>query len=129
MKIRIDQRHAANLRSCLLVALLLALTLPFGLEAGSEPGQIAGLVLGPARAPVGEATIVVSDMATKSEQTIRSALNGSFLILKLAAGSYGLTAKADGFVDFKQNVVIAVGSRVHLDIHLERSSEIRRKNK
>lgn len=112
----------------LVTSLLLLLTAALA-QAENDTGQIAGIVRGPARAPIAQAIIIVTELGTKAVKTIHSSPDGAFLLPKVSAGSYNLTATAEGFVDFRQNVFVANGSRVHLDIHLVPASEQRRNSK
>jgi hypothetical protein len=117
-------RARKRIRSYFSLAALLALLCSSvsNTAAQTEAGQIAGAVFNPARTGIAGVEVVVSEMETKTTQTSKSSSDGKYLIPKLSAGTYLLTATTPGFEIFRQRVSVVLGSKVHVDIHLSAAS-------
>lgn len=97
------------------LAVLYAVTL----MAQTETGQITGTVLDATRAVVEGATVTAVHSATHITRTATSSASGTYVLPNLLPGTYEMTATAPGFQTVKQNVIVRVGIRAGVDIHME----------
>ncbi len=90
--------------------------------AQAETGQIAGTVLDPAGATVANASVTVTNTQNGSERKSVASGAGDFDITNLQPGPYRVTVESPGFSTYKQEVVVAVGSKIGLDVKLQLGS-------
>src|SRR3984893_18812506 len=82
-------------------------------------GSVLGVVRDSTQAVVGGARIVLTNVGTNFSKETTSALDGSYRILALPAGTYTLTATAAGFRPFTAtNVDVKVNDEFRVDIVL-----------
>lgn len=87
-------------------------------------GAVGGTVLDSTGAVIANASIVVRNVATNSEQTAVSDGSGYFRVFHLAPGVYDVSVKAAGFETFKSNAVtVQVGLLTSIPIKLVVGSE------
>ncbi len=87
--------------------------------AQTETGQVTGSVLDPTGARIPKATVSLRSVATGLVRKVESNDSGLYLIPGVLPGNYELMAEAAGFSRYSQAVVVAVGSRVGVDIRME----------
>ncbi|MGA2135645.1 MAG: carboxypeptidase regulatory-like domain-containing protein [Bryobacteraceae bacterium] len=85
----------------------------------AETGQITGTVFDPSGAAVPNATITVKSLDTGAARTSTSSATGTYLVTDLLPGSYEVGATAPGFVQIQQRIVLTVGSKISVDLHLD----------
>lgn len=98
-----------------------AVSLLFALAAfgQSERGSIVGTVTDSNGGVVANATVVVTDLGTKTSQTLTTNSEGIYNVPFLVPGTYEVTASAPGFSkSLVNNVVVSVGSRANVNITL-----------
>jgi hypothetical protein len=69
--------------------------------ASAPPASLAGTVTYPSGAAIRDATITVTDTATKNTRTAATGADGTFSIAGLAPGNYDLKAAASGFEEMR----------------------------
>lgn len=69
--------------------------------ASAPPASLAGTVTDPSGAAIRDATITVTDTATKNTRTAVTGVDGTFSIAGLAPGNYDLKAAASGFEEMR----------------------------
>ena len=87
--------------------------------AQTETGQITGTVMDPTGAVVPNAKVTLRGTATGFTRDGATNASGSYTFTNLLPGSYQITVSAPGFSTAQRQAVLAVGSRVGLDISLE----------
>ncbi len=103
----------------LVLALLTASCL---IWAQTETGQIAGTVVDPAGAIVANASIIVTETQTGAERRTVTSGAGDFTMTNLLPGPYSVAVQSPGFATYKQDLVVAVGSKIGLDVKLQLGS-------
>src|SRR2546423_14747908 len=101
------QIHSGRLTSALL--LVFVALLASNLAHADVTGSILGVVRDRSQAVVTGARVVVTNAQTNYSQETTSAADGSYRILALPAGSYKLTAPADGFDPSKPTDTVLTG--------------------
>ncbi len=87
--------------------------------AQAETGQITGTVTDPTGAIVANATVKVVSTSTGAERTTTSSGSGDYAVANLLPGEYTVTVSSEGFTTFQQKVIVAVGTKVGLDVKLQ----------
>jgi hypothetical protein len=99
---------------------LLLLSLTFGLLAQTDRGTISGIVTDSAGAAVSGATVAITNAATNTTFTIRSADTGEFAAPNLTVGQYRVEVTQPGFKRFvRAQIVVAAGGSVRVDAQLQ----------
>lgn len=81
--------------------------------------ELFGTVLDPSGAVVPKAEISATHQATSAVFAVTSGGSGEYHLLGLPAGEYSLTARASGFVEFRQTGLgLRLGDQTSLDIKL-----------
>jgi hypothetical protein len=89
------------------------------LLAQTETGQIAGTVTDPSGGVVPSAAVTVTSAATAAVRSTATGSDGSFVVTNLLPATYRVKVEAPGFKTATQEVEVAVGSRIGLEIKLE----------
>lgn len=89
-----------------------------GLFAQTETGQITGTVLDPSGSSVAGAKITATEKSTDTTRATVSTSSGAYSITNLLPGTYTVTVTEANFQTYKQDVRLAVGATLGLDIHL-----------
>jgi outer membrane receptor protein involved in Fe transport len=97
---------------------LAVLCLPSLALAQVDRATITGVVRDPQGAVVGNATVVVTHLATGVESKTITTNEGVYLAVNLPPGEALVEAEAAGFQKFAQTVVLTVGNRASLDVSL-----------
>ncbi|MGB9236159.1 MAG: carboxypeptidase regulatory-like domain-containing protein, partial [Terriglobales bacterium] len=87
-------------------------------NAQRESGSISGTILDPTGAVVSGATVVVKNQATGAIRTVTTGSNGDYAVPDLPPAPYQVTVTAAGFAEYKQSLVVAVGSTNGVSPHL-----------
>lgn len=87
--------------------------------AQSPVGTISGATLDPSGAAIRNASVTIRNKATSAERKLRSDEDGSFSAPSLPAGEYEVTAQADGFRTQLQEVTVATGSTLKVEMKME----------
>jgi hypothetical protein len=112
------KEEGENMRRIFL-GVFLVLILVQGLMAQTETGQVAGTVSDPSGAVVPNATVILKSLTTSLTRQAPTASAGTYVFANLPPGPYELSVKATGFATTKQQVTVAVGSRLGVDVRLE----------
>jgi len=102
--------------SCVLVGLLLFGTF---LVAQVPTGSISGTVTDASGAVIPNAKIVMTNKETGVSQTVASAANGSYSVVALPAGTYGVRVEAAGFSSRERGATVAVGNTTRVDFQMK----------
>src|SRR5215469_6322291 len=110
-----------------LVALLIAFR---PVLFAQTPGTVRGQITDPSGAAVTQATVVATPAPWQAGQTKAATVNkdGSYEIKGLAPGTYSVSALAEGFSPFDQNVTVAEGQSANLDIKLQIVEQVQQVN-
>ncbi len=101
------------------LVLFLAAVLIAGAAFGQNGGAIAGTVLDLPGEKVASAPIQATNTRTKEVYKATSSDQGSYTLAPLPAGAYDLSVAVVGYNPFaQQNVTVAAGQMLRLDIHL-----------
>jgi hypothetical protein len=116
-------------RSLILWAFLISLTFAVPLFAQTG-GVLRGQVTDPSGAAVTQVTVVATPAPGQTGQTKAAVVNkdGSYEIKGLAPGTYSVSALAQGFAPFDQNVTVAAGPPAKLDIKLQIVEQVQQVN-
>ncbi len=99
---------------------LLLLSLTFGLLAQTDRGTISGIVTDSAGAAVSGASVAITNAATNTTFTIRSADTGEFAAPNLTVGQYRVEVTQPGFKRFvRAQIIVAAGGSVRVDAQLQ----------
>jgi len=107
-----------SLKTKLLLVVALVLIAPLVL-AQIETGQITGVISDQSGAVIAEATVTATATGTQVARTTKSTSSGTFVIPSLAPGTYIVTVTQANFQTYKQEVNVAVGARMGLDVKLQ----------
>jgi hypothetical protein len=92
-------------------------------SAQVESGRIVGTVSDPNQAAVPQATVTVTNTATKEAVTVNSNEQGGYTVTPLNPGLYSVTVKAPGFgTSIISNVEVQVNQSSRADIRLQLGS-------
>ena len=98
---------------------LLLIAIPSLRAQTAVDGAVGGTVLDSSGAVVGNASILVHNLATNAEQTVVSDGSGYFRAIHLAPGVYNVTVTASGFQIYKSNAVtVQVGLLTEIPVKL-----------
>lgn len=98
----------------LLLSALTALAL-----AQAPVGTISGTTLDPSGAAIRNTSITIRNKANGAERKLKSDEDGAFSAASLPAGEYEVTAQADGFRTQLQEVTVATGSTLKVEMRME----------
>ncbi len=87
--------------------------------AQTETGQITGTVLDQQGNGVPKAKITVRNTGTGAVRETASDEHGAFIVTNLLPARYAVLAEAPGFTKLDQQVDLAPGGRVSLDLKLQ----------
>ncbi|MFN7921196.1 MAG: carboxypeptidase regulatory-like domain-containing protein [Bryobacteraceae bacterium] len=111
----------AGLQSRWLLAI--AAALPCLILAQTNTAELAGVVLDPSNAAVTSVQITVTNPATGAAQSTTTDPHGSYRFVRLAPGSYQLTAEHDGFrTETREGITLRVGQQATLNLTLALAS-------
>ncbi|MEZ5400156.1 MAG: TonB-dependent receptor [Bryobacteraceae bacterium] len=79
---------------------------------------LSGVVRDPSGAAVPGATVTARHRASGAETAVRTGPSGEYVLVDLAAGSYGVQAAARGFQRTEERVEVGAGLPVRLDLAL-----------
>jgi outer membrane receptor protein involved in Fe transport len=105
----------------LFILVVCALLSPLAL-AQRDTGEVAGTITDPSGAVVQNAHVTMHNTATGFERTTNTSGSGAYAISALPPGNYDLTVTMSGFAQYKQPVVVTVGSRLTADVKLSVSA-------
>jgi hypothetical protein len=116
-------------RALTLWALLISMMFAIPLFAQTT-AVVRGQVTDPSGAAVTQVTVVATPSAGQTGQTKAAVVNkdGSYEIKGLASGTYSVSALAEGFAPFDQNVTVAEGQSARLDIKLQIVEQVQQVN-
>ena len=105
-------------------ALLAPLPAPFssGMLVAQTTITLEGTVTGEGGTPLAGAQVVVANAATQETRRGMTGPTGSFRILGLASGRYGVTVRAIGYKQAGELVQLVLGQRARLTFALERGA-------
>ena len=110
-------QHAVLGLSLLAVAGILAnTTAPVALAQSATTGAVSGTVSDATGAVVPGATVIVTDTATQSKQTVKSNGEGRYTVGLLKPGLYKITAAAESLKSDTLQVTVILGTSVPADI-------------
>jgi hypothetical protein len=101
----VQQRFAAQL--ALIVIAVLSLV-SFGWSQSSTTGMLKGAVTDPAGKNIAGADIRATDQATHEERSVKSGIDGLYVIPLLPPGNYGIDVEAPGFAHATLTGVVVV---------------------
>lgn len=87
--------------------------------AQTETGQISGTILDPQGNAVLSAKITIRNTGTGAVRETASNDQGAFIVTNLLPATYSVAVEADGFSKLSQQVDLAPGARLALDLKLE----------
>ncbi|MFB3827965.1 MAG: carboxypeptidase regulatory-like domain-containing protein [Bryobacteraceae bacterium] len=107
------------MRRCLIAASV-ALLLGSAARAQETRSMILGRVLDPSSAPVPGARVTLVNTATNAATRLVTNATGYYQAGLLLAGSYSVTAEADGFKkSIRENIELPVSTQLQVDLQLE----------
>lgn len=99
---------------------LCCVLIPFSATAQSFRATIAGRVTDPGGLNIPHAQVSAVNSDTQAASTTYSDNDGNYVLTELPAGTYDLSAKADGFGPYvRRGLVLNVGERANVDVQLE----------
>jgi hypothetical protein len=94
------------------------------LLAQSTTADVVGTVSDPSGAVIPNATVVLTDVNTHEQRTLKSGTGGEFTFTLLKPSTYSLSATAPGFKGFQiSSFSLSAGDRAREDAHLAAGSE------
>ncbi len=100
-------------------AVFLGLLLATVVLAQRDLGTITGIISDPSGAPIPNAKVTITEVATNLTYTVITNTTGEYVRPALKAGTYTVTAEAQGFRRVEQeNVVVTAGDRIGVSITL-----------
>ena len=107
-------RQVAGIR-----AVLFGLLLVTSVLAQRDLGTITGIVSDPTGAPIPNAKVTITEVATNLSYVVASNNSGEYVRPALKAGIYSVTAEAQGFRRVEQdNVEVTAGDRIGVNLTL-----------
>ena len=117
---RVLQEVYANMRKIVGVIFLgLLLIFPGKAWAQTETGQISGTVLDPQGNGIPSSKITVRNLGTGAIRETESDDHGAFIVTNLLPAKYSVVVEAGGFSRLSQEVDLAPGGRIALDLKLQ----------
>lgn len=108
-----------KLLSSLIALLVLGVSMPMTSSAQAVSAYVEGTVLDPADAAVPNANVQLKDKATGASRQVTADERGFFRVLALPAGTYTLTASANGFKTQTINdISLAIAEMRYLKVNL-----------
>jgi Carboxypeptidase regulatory-like domain/TonB dependent receptor len=104
-------------RAAALIAL--SLLISSALTAQFELGSVVGAVTDPSNLPIANAAVEISSPAIKVTRQTTTSSTGEFDFVALQPGQYSVTVKQAGFKEKTQNIELAVGQRLELNVSME----------
>jgi len=101
----------------LVVFIVVALFVPLAF-AQRDTGEVAGTITDPSGAVVANAQVTLHNTATGAERSVKTTGSGFYALNSMAPGNYDLTVVVTGFAQYKQPIVVTVGSRLTADVKL-----------
>jgi len=112
-------RFWSSIQRLVTVALLVAVCGAVLYAQSTTDGAIGGTIYDSNGAVIANATVIVHNNGTNSEQSATTDASGYFRVTKLQPGSYTVTVKEQGFAPFKaEQVIVQVGSVTDLSPRL-----------
>jgi hypothetical protein len=111
------RRHQTPVRVRALCAL--SLLVSGVLFAQFELGSVVGAVRDPSNLPMANAAVEIRSVATNVTRQTMTSSTGEFDFVALQPGQYAVTVKQSGFKEKTQNLELAVGQRLELNILME----------
>ena len=100
-------------------AVLLGFLLVLVVSAQRDLGTITGIVSDPSGAAIPNAKVTITEVATNLSYTVLTNSSGEYVRPALKAGTYTVTAEAQGFRRVAQeNVVVTAGDRIGVSLTL-----------
>ena len=87
-------------------------------HAQVDRATVTGIVKDPSDAPIPNAVVKVTSLATNSVATSTTNTDGSYLVVNLAPGTYLVQIEAPSFQRFEQTISLELGARSRLDVSL-----------
>src|SRR3984957_938686 len=111
-------RKPAGLLFRLLLAALLVV--PQLARAQELPATLTGIVADTSGAVIPNATVTVTENATKAVHTVQSDASGNYVVTTLPAGTYTVSVVSSGFEGYlAKNVVLTVGQNRGFNVQLK----------
>jgi hypothetical protein len=110
-----------RLAAFLLVAVAFMAILAFApvAQAQYDNGSLLGTIKDSSGAPIANASVTVTDIATGIATQTKTNSNGDYEVPTLHVGSYRISATAQGFSEaVAQNIAVSVGGRQRIDLSL-----------
>ena len=103
--------------------LLLAILANFA-SAQESRGTIAGRITDPTGAVIPDATVIVKNLDTNIETTIKTNEDGAYVAPLLQPGTYSVSVTGNGFKkSLRDQIILNVGDRLSVDFALEVGTE------
>lgn len=100
-------------------AVLLSLLLATAVFAQRDLGTITGIISDPTGAAIPNAKVTITEVATNLSYSVLTNTSGEYVRPALKAGTYTVTAEAQGFRRVEQdNVVVTAGDRIGVSLTL-----------
>src|SRR5580700_6965121 len=100
-------------------AVLLGFLLATVVFAQRDLGTITGIVSDPSGAAIPNAKVTITEVATNLSYVVTTNTSGEYVRPALKAGTYKVTAEAQGFRRVEQdNVVVTAGDRIGVNLTL-----------
>src|SRR5467141_3007811 len=86
-------------------------------------GRVLGVVTDQSGGNVGNATVIITDVARGVSQTLATDSDGAYVAVNLLPGTYSVRAEYKGFKSFeRKNILVEVGKDVRIDAVLQTGS-------
>ncbi len=86
-------------------------------------GRVLGVVTDQSGGNVGNATVIITDVARGVSQTLATDSDGAYVAVNLLPGTYSVRAEYKGFKSFeRKNILVEVGKDVRIDAVLQPGS-------
>lgn len=106
------------LRSLLLATVCVSVCVPA--LAQYENGSLVGTVHDPSGAPIPNADLAITDVATEVTSHVKTDSSGDYTVPQLRVGVYSIVATAPGFSSTAaNNITVSVGNRQRIDLALK----------
>ncbi len=119
----VPRRSAFTILMLVLIARVF-IGMPFALAQNTSTGTVTGTVTDPTGALVPDATITLTDPATKDKRTTVTNKDGLYVLQNVTPGTFAVTASKTGFAtDEIQDLVISVGTQTTANFALAIGAE------